>query len=298
MNHSSQKNADDHGRPSAARPARPTVAVEQRAHGGQRARPAGVASAQHDRGRAAAGCAGRRRRARPRPAPAAAGTAAARPSPTTRRPPRRRPRQTSAADQRRARGRRRVGVRPASALLGPRRPAGSRRRRLELRRRVRPGTRPGHAGDHAPARAAGGSRPSRAAALQPPSARRPLGAGPPRRPRASRPAAPGDPVNSSNWSTAWCTSRSSPPTRTRSAAAARERRRPRVVDHLEHHRDVGAAGDQRGVLGRGGDGRHDDLAVDPAVGRASSTRHLRVPAGAPRSRPRRPPPAPGRGPAA
>ena len=87
------------------------------------------------------------------------------------------------------------------------------------------------------------------------------GSDPTRKPRARRPAraspgsGPGRPVISSTCSTAWCTSRSSPDTSTRPArsAALRERRRPRVVDHVEDHGHAGrparagpAAGPRRG----------------------------------------------------
>ena len=86
---------------------------------------------------------------------------------------------------------------------------------------------------------------------------------------------PGRPVISSTCSTAWCTSRSSPPTSATPAvsAAARQRGRPRVVEHVEDDTGPSPSRSAAAVLCGRGDGR--DEHVDRARRRSASRQQPR-----------------------
>ena len=100
------------------------------------------------------------------------------------------------------------------------------------------GDQPRHEEPERPAQDGGDDRAERG------SRRRPVRRAPARPPRASRRPGRGSPVNSSNWTAAWCTSRSSPPTEHPVADRRRQRRRPRVVDDLEDGGYAAARADQ------------------------------------------------------
>ena len=85
---------------------------------------------------------------------------------------------------------------------------------------------------------------------------------------------PGRPVISSTWSTAWCTSRSRPSTSDPPGgrAARGQRGRPRVVDHLEDHRDRSASAQHLvGLRARRGSSRPATSAGRPAPPRRRRT---------------------------